>query len=416
MLIGIFRTYTIVMLNRRTSLILLFTLFTFFAQARVKTGIEVLRADDFQLLKGKRIGLITNPTGVDANLKSTVDILFEADSLDLVALYAPEHGVRGDVHAGDKVASSVDKKTGLPMYSLYGKTRKPTKEMLKAIDVLVYDIQDIGCRSYTYISTLGLVMQAAAENEIEVVVLDRPNPLGGYKVEGNLVEDDFISFVSQFKIPYIYGLTCGELALMLNDAVGCELSVVPMENWLPSMTFEDTGLPWVPTSPHIPQAQTCMYYPATGIMGELGMISVGVGYTLPFQLMGAEWVNAADLAKALNALALPGVMFRPIYFKPFYAFGKSKQLEGVQLQVLDYDLVRLSELQFYVVQELYRLYPSHPMFSDASKGRFAMFDKVCGSDSIRVKFSKDYQFNSIKSYWRKDEADFVKRATPFYLY
>lgn len=183
---------------------------------KIRTGIEILKEQKFKCLEGKRVGLITNPTGVDNNLKSTIDILHEAPNVQLVALFGPEHGVRGDVHAGDKVDNSADASTGLPVYSLYGKTRKATPDMLKGIDVLVYDIQDIGCRSFTYISTMGLAMEAAAENNIEFVVLDRPNPVGGLKIEGNLVEDNYISFVSQFKIPYLYGLTCGELALMLN--------------------------------------------------------------------------------------------------------------------------------------------------------------------------------------------------------
>ncbi|NLC50656.1 MAG: DUF1343 domain-containing protein, partial [Bacteroidales bacterium] len=183
---------------------------------KIKTGIEVLKQTNFKAIEGKRVGLITNPTGVDNNLKSTIDILHEAPNVNLVALYGPEHGVRGDVHAGDKVDTFTDPNTGVPVYSLYGATRKPTAEMLEGIEVLVYDIQDIGCRSYTYISTMYLAMEAAAENNIAFVVLDRPNPVGGLKVEGNLVEDGFISFVSQLKIPYLYGLTCGELALMIN--------------------------------------------------------------------------------------------------------------------------------------------------------------------------------------------------------
>ena len=183
---------------------------------KIKTGIEVLKEQNFKCLEGKRVGLITNPTGVDNHMKSTIDILHEAPNVNLVALYGPEHGVRGDVHAGDHVTDIKDASTGLPVYSLYGKTRKATPEMLKDIDVLVYDIQDIGCRSFTYISTMGLAMEAAAENNKEFIVLDRPNPVGGLKIEGNLTEDDCISFVSQFKIPYLYGLTCGELAFMLN--------------------------------------------------------------------------------------------------------------------------------------------------------------------------------------------------------
>ncbi len=183
---------------------------------RIKTGIEVLKEQNFRCLEGKRVGLITNPTGVDNRMRSTIDILHEAPNVNLVALYGPEHGVRGDVHAGDHVTDIKDATTGLPVYSLYGKTRKATPDMLKDVDVLVYDIQDIGCRSFTYISTMGLAMEAAAENGKEFIVLDRPNPVGGLKIEGNLVEDDCISFVSQFKIPYLYALTCGELALMLN--------------------------------------------------------------------------------------------------------------------------------------------------------------------------------------------------------
>ncbi|MEK9138112.1 MAG: DUF1343 domain-containing protein, partial [Bacteroidota bacterium] len=215
----------------------------------VKTGIEILRDRNFDILRGKHVGLITNPTGVDSKLKSTIDILFDAKEVKLVALYGPEHGVRGDHAAGEKVESYTDALTKLPVYSLYGKTRKPTPEMLKGIDILVYDIQDIGCRSYTYISTMGLAMEAAAEQKIEFVVLDRPNPLGGEKVEGNIVEKDFESFVSQFPVPYVYGLTCGELAQMLNEegmlknGVRCKLAVVPMEGWKRSMTFEETGLP-----------------------------------------------------------------------------------------------------------------------------------------------------------------------------
>ena len=200
---------------------------------KIKTGIEVLKASGFKILEGKRIGLITNPTGVDNDLESTIDVLHQSPNVKLVALYGPEHGVRGDVHAGDKVDSFTDPETGVPVFSLYGATRKPTKEMLEGIDVLVYDIQDIGCRSYTYISTMYLAMQAAAENDIEFVVLDRPNPLGGLKVEGNLVENGFISFVSQLKIPYVYGLTCGELAMMINGEgmleKPCKLSVVKMK-------------------------------------------------------------------------------------------------------------------------------------------------------------------------------------------
>ncbi len=252
---------------------------SFAQKIRVKTGIEVLKETNFKALEGKRAGLITNPTGVDNNLKSTIDILHEARHVQLVALYGPEHGVRGDVHAGDKIEDFKDPNTGVPVFSLYGATRKPTKEMLSGVDVLVYDIQDIGCRSYTYISTMYLAMQAAAENNIKFMVLDRPNPLGGQKVEGNLVEDGFFSFVSQLKIPYVYGLTCGELATMINAEMmekPCDLTVIKMKKWRRKMNFEATGLPWVPTSPHIPFAHSAYFYPVSGILGELGYMSIGV--------------------------------------------------------------------------------------------------------------------------------------------
>ena len=223
---------------------------------RIKTGIEVLKEQRFRPLRGKRVGLITNPTGVDNTLRSTIDLLYEAPDVQLVALYGPEHGVRGNQHAGESVTDVRDEATGLPIHSLYGKTRKATPEMVQGLDALVYDIQDIGCRSYTYISSMGLAMEVAAEQDLEFIVLDRPNPLGGWRVEGCLTEDDCVSFVSQFPIPYIYGLTCGELARLLNGermlsgGKACRLTVVPMKGWRRDMTYADTGLQWIPPSPH----------------------------------------------------------------------------------------------------------------------------------------------------------------------
>lgn len=387
---------------------------------KIMTGIEVLKADNFKILEGKRVGLITNPTGVDNSLKSTIDILFEAPNVNLVALYGPEHGVRGDVHAGDKVDNSTDPSTGLPVYSLYGKTRKPTPEMLKDIDVLVYDIQDIGCRSFTYISTMGVAMEAAAENGIEFVVLDRPNPIGGEKVEGNLVEDGYTSFVSQFKIPYVYGLTCGELAQMLIGenmlAKNCKLTVVPMKHWKRNMDYTQTGLQWIPSSPHIPHPHSAYFYPLSGIVGELPYLSIGVGYTIPFQMFAAQWIDAEKLAARMNALNLPGLKFRPMHLKPFYAFGKGEHLQGVQVHIMDYKTARLSEVQFYILQELAAMYPDKPAFSEENKARFDMFDKVCGSDQIRKLFSKNYRFDDIKDYWYKDVEAFKELSRKYYLY
>lgn len=389
---------------------------------KVLTGIDMLERQNFKPLQGKRIGLITNPTGVNRYLKSTIDILHDAPNVQLVALYGPEHGVRGDIYAGAKVQYQKDEKTGLPIFSLYGKTRKATKEMLRGIDALVYDIQDIGSRSFTFISTMGLAMEAAAENGIEFIVLDRPNPLGGLHVEGNVVEDDCVSFVSQFRIPYIYGLTCGELAKMLNgermlaNGVQCKLTVIKMKGWKRKMTFADTGLPWIASSPHIPQALTAWYYPTTGIVGELGYLSIGVGYTLPFQLFAASWIDAEELANAMNAQQMPGVTFRPIHLRPFYSTGKGEQLQGIQIHITNYKTVQLTPIQFVLMQEIARLYPEHSVMEHANQQRFSMFDKVCGSKQIRQRFMLRNQWSDIESYWNKDVKPFKILSKKYYLY
>ncbi len=388
----------------------------------VKTGLQVLVEDNFTLLRGKRVGLITNPTGVNAKLKSTVDILFEAKNVNLVALYGPEHGVRGDYSAGDHVSSAKDGKTGLPVHSLYGKTRKPTAKMLKDIDVLVYDIQDIGSRSYTYISTMGLAMEAAAENGVEFIVLDRPNPLGGEKMEGPLVKPEFISFVSQFPIPYVHGLTCGELATFLNEekllknGVQCNLKVVSMKAWLRDMIFEETGLPWVPSSPHIPHPHSPYYYPVSGILGELYVYNIGVGYTLPFQLFAAPWIDAEKLTKNMNGLSIPGVIFRPVHFKPYYSVSKGKLVHGIQVHLNDPKVAPLSLIQFYFLQETYKLSPDKNVFKLCDPSRLSMFDKVCGTDEIRLRFIETFEVSSIIDLWGKDIERFKNKVKKYFLY
>ena len=389
---------------------------------RIKTGIEVLKAEDFKSLQGKRIGLITNPTGLDNDMRSTVDILHNAPGVKLVALYGPEHGVRGNQHAGDRVDDNRDAVTGLPVYSLYGKTRKATPKMLEDIDALVYDIQDIGSRSFTYISTMGLAMEAAAEQGKEFIVLDRPNPLGGQKVEGSLTEDDCISFVSQFKIPYIYGLTCGELAMMINGermlegGKQCKLTVIKMKGWKRSMTYEDTGLQWVPSSPHIPQPVSAISYPISGIIGEFSYLNIGVGYTIPFQMFSAPWIEGDKLADRMNALKVPGVIFRPIYLKPFYSTMQGEQIQGVQVHVVDYKKAPLTDIQFLVAQEIAKLYPEKALFKVADPKRFRMFDIVCGTKFVREQFSKTHNWNDVKDYWYKDVESFRKLSKKYYLY
>ena len=393
----------------------------------VKTGIEVLRDREFEGLKGKRVGLVTNPSGVDRYLNSTVDILYNAPGVELVALYGPEHGVRGDVYAGGHVTDTKDEATGLPVYSIYGSTRKPTPEMLEGIDVMVYDIQDVGVRSYTFISTLGLVMEACAEKDIEVMVLDRPNPLGGNKIEGCYVESGFFSFVSQYEIPYVYGLTVGELAVMINEEgmnrgqkgnqapAHCKLTVIPMEGWTRDMLYEDTALPWVLPSPNIPFKETPMYYAAAGVCGELyGFMNIGIGYTLPFQVFGATWLDPEKLKSRLESYSLPGVSFRTIYFKPFSGSQKGQLVKGLQYFFTDYESARITETQFYVMQAVAELYPDKKAFEIISG--YGLFDKVCGTDYVRTEFQKRYDFPDIKDYWRKDDEAFRELSQRYYIY
>lgn len=408
-------------------LMVLCTSFALCAEPAVKTGIEVLRDRGFDGLTGRRVGLVTNPSGADSRLRSTIDILYNAPDVELVALFGPEHGVRGNVYAGGKVSDSVDPATGLPVYSLYGATRKPAPEMLKGIDVMVYDIQDVGVRSYTFISTLGLVMEACGEAGIEVMVLDRPNPLGGRKIEGCYVEDGFHSFVSQYKIPYIYGLTVGELAMLINGEglncgqngrqapAKCRLSVVPMEGWTRDMLYEDTGLPWILPSPNIPFKDTPMYYAAAGICGELyGFMNIGIGYTLPFQLFGAVWLDPEKLKAKLESYGLPGISFRCIWYKPFSGSLSGQMVKGLQYFFTDFESARVTETQFYVMQAVAELYPDKKAFSVISG--CGLFDKVCGTDYVREEFVKRYKFDDIKDYWRKDEESFRALSQKYLIY
>ncbi len=391
-------------------------------QTRVKTGMEVLIERDFDLLQGKRVGLITNATGVDYNLVSIVDIFHQSEQVNLVALFGPEHGVRGDYDAGVYVESYIDKQTGIPVYSLYGPTRRPTREMLEGIDVLVYDIQDIGARSYTYISTMGLTMEAAAEKGLAYVVLDRPNPLGGNRVEGNVAEEGYFSFVSQFPIPYVHGLTVAELAVMLNEegmlkgGLKVDLTVVPMKYWRREMTFGDTGLYWVPTSPHIPHANSPIFYVATGKFGELQILSEGVGYTLPFEIFGAEWIDADKLATNLNARDFPGVIFRPVSWRPYYGRDEGKRLSGVQIHVTDYSRLNLTALGYHFLEVHHELYPDKNPFEMATAARIRMFDRVAGSSRVRKLFMENMRYEDVKDFLDKDVVSFRNLSQNYWLY
>lgn len=345
-----------------------------------------------------------------------------------MALFGPEHGVRGDAYAGDKVSDDVDPVTGVKVFSIYGKYREPSQEMLEGIDVMVYDIQDVGTRSYTFISSLGLVMRACAKKGIEVMVLDRPNPLGGLKVEGCCVEPGYYSFVSEFEIPYIYGLTVGELAIMINEeglnrgekgydpALKCKLSVIPMDGWRRKMSYIETGLPWVLPSPNIPYPQSAVNYPSSGITGEFNnYLNIGIGYTLPFETFAAEWIDAGALKKELDSYNLPGIAFRIIHYKPIAGSSKGKLLHGVQFYYTDYEAADITLTQFYVMQAVNRLYPEHNPF-EMSKDRIGMFDKVCGTDYVRRNFSKRMEVSDIIDYWNKDVKKFKTLSKKYYIY
>lgn len=392
------------------------------ASPRVKLGNEVLAAQQFKALAGKRVGLITNPSGVNANLESTIDVLRAAPGVKLVALFGPEHGVYGDVWAGDKIESATDPRTGLPVHSLYGKTHKPTPEMLKGIDALVYDLQDTGCRSYTFISTMGVAMEACAENGVEFVVLDRPNPLGGERIEGALIENEkYRSFVSKWDVPYVYGLTCGELARMINGEgwikQPCKLTVIPLKGWKRSMVWRDTGLPWVPTSPHVPNDESALFQVATGMIGEIGGASTGIGYPLPFQCVAAPGVDKHKLADALNAYHLRGVRFVPVSFKPYYFAFSNQPIAGVQVYFTDPRRAPLTAINFYAMEALLRV-AGRDLFAEAVKAgkKFDMFDKVNGTDATRLALQAGKSAAEIVATWQPAEERFRAQRRKYLLY
>ena len=389
--------------------------------AVVRPGVEVLAGQGFRPLAGKRVGLVTNPTGVLPDLRSTVDVLAKAPGVRLQALFGPEHGVRGDVPAGGYVASSKDPSTGLPVYSLYGTTKRPTAAMLRGLDVLVFDIQDIGSRSYTYLSTLGNVMEGAAAVRMPVVVLDRPNPLGGERVEGSPLESGFTSFVGKYPIPYVHGMTLGELARMINgrgwlpNGARCDLTVIPCQNWRRGMTdWTQTGLPWVPTSPHIPRPDSSHFYAATGVTGELPTLSIGVGYTLPFELAGAPGLSAIWLAREMERRNLAGFRFRPMTWTPFYNRFEGKSCSGVQIHLDDPARADLTRLNFELMDAVRRLDKKRAFFATASTTR--MFDLVCGTDRIRKAFQAGAGSAQLWSLWNAGRDGFRAARKPYLLY
>ena len=377
-------------------------------------GIDNFIQNHLELVKGKRVGLVTNPSGVNGKLQATSDILFLHPDVNLTAYYGPEHGIRGAIHAGWNVADTLDPKTALPIYSLYGKRRKPSAESLQNVDVIIIDIQDIGIRAYTYIYTMAMVMEAAAENGKQVIVLDRPNPIGGELVEGNLVKEPFFSFVGLYPIPYHYGMTIGELALLFNTEydINCDLKVVPMIGWQRDMFWDATGLSWVPTSPHVPHWETILHMGATGTFGELGVLSEGVGYTSPFEMVGAPWIDGEDFAEKLNTLHIEGVFFRPLYFRPYYLHYQGEICQGVQLHILDARKFRPYSAGLKIMQAHIELYPDHDLF--AKKDRVSMFNKVVGNDAIKEALQNGKSVDEIEASWQP-ELDAFKTIREKYL-
>ena len=408
-----------------------------------RLGLDVLADGGFRELKDKRVGLVTNPSGVDGQGVPTWKRFREASIVNLVALYGPEHGVFGKVGAGKHVSGerhgedrnsdgkiSKDEETGIRVFSLYGDTRKPTPRMLEGVDVMVYDLQDVGCRSYTYISTLGLVMEAAAEKGIEVMVLDRPNPLGTRRVEGPRPQgtDVIPSFIGQYDIPYVYGLTVGELARWINDHYlkrPCRLSVIPMKGWSQEMTWEDTGLKWVATSPNIAKIASVRGYTATGFFGELG-VSNGAnpeglptkgldGSTIyPFEIFGIEGADPEELCRDMTEFGFNGVKFTPFRYKPPTGRYRNVVMAGVKVAIDPRAPANLTAINIAGLAFLKRQLPKKNFFADAENT--LMFDKLNRSRETRKQILAGMGARQIIASWDAGVQKWLEERKPYLLY
>ncbi|WP_371365160.1 hypothetical protein SRRS_00570 [Sporomusa rhizae] len=382
------------------------------AAVTVRLGIDNI--DKYlNVFAGKRVGLITNQTGMNSQFQSSIDVI--KAKTNLVALYSPEHGIRGHVPAGAAVGSYTDESTGVPVYSLYGQTKKPTAEMLANVDILAFDMQDIGARFYTYMYTMAYAMQSAKEQGKTFVVFDRPNPVGGEVVEGNIIEPGYESFIGMYPIPARHGLTIGEMARLMNREynINCDLVVIPMAGWQRSMHFADTGLPWVMTSPNVPTPDTALVYSGTGIFGGTN-VSEGIGTTRPFELVGAPWIDAAALAERMNAAKLPGVAFRPVYFTPRQPEVKyhGRLCGGVQLHITDrqaFRPVRTGLVLLYTINEM-----SGGKFSFNPSGTAAAptIDIYTGNSRVRL----GVPLTELLPQWDEAAARFKEMSKKYYLY
>jgi uncharacterized protein YbbC (DUF1343 family) len=390
--------------------------------AAVELGVDVFFKEGMiDELKDKRVGLITNQTGVDGRLRPTIELFLEqAPEIKLAALFAPEHGLTGQAYAFEAVADAKGP-GGIPIYSLHGKTRRPTSQMLQGIDVLVYDIQDIGCRAYTYTTTLFYIMEEAAKEGIPVIVLDRPNPINGLVVDGPMLQKKWRSYIGYVNVPYCHGMTVGELARFFNDRyqVGCQLQVVPMKGWKRSMSFAETGLRWVPTSPYVPEADTPQFYATTGLLGELSLVSIGIGYTLPFKVVGAPWIKANKFADVLNEQKLPGVYFMPFHYRPFYGAYQGKNCQGVMIIVTDPKTYRPVSSQYMILGVLKNLYPKQVLARlnalEASKKE--LFCKASGNDEmLSLLLKESYVAWKLILFQKEERAQFLQERKKYLIY
>jgi uncharacterized protein YbbC (DUF1343 family) len=384
---------------------------------KLELGVEVLMKERIDLIKNKKVGLITNPTGVDKELNSVVDLLHNHPDVELTALYGPEHGVRGSAQAGQYVEYYIDEKTGLPVYSLYGKTKKPTPEMLKDVEVLLFDIQDVGTRFYTYIYTMALAMEAAKENNVPIIVLDRPNPLSGTKVEGPVLEDKYSSFIGEYPIPVRHGMTAGELAKLFNKEfdIGADLTVVEMDGWKRKMYYDDTKLPFVLPSPNMPTFETTLVYPGAALI-EGTNVSEGRGTTKPFELIGAPFINGDQLAEKLNSLKLPGVAFRPASFIPTFSKHSGVLSHGIQIHVTNRNAYKPFETGLHIVKTIHDLYPGKFEFRAENSSGISFFDNLVGNGSIREGIEAGKSVEAMQAEWQGGLSEFMETREKYLLY
>lgn len=383
------------------------------AFARVKLGIDVLLESRIDLVAGKRVGLVTNPSGVDGALTPTVDRLRADKRFKLVQLFAPEHGLRGAL-ANGKSDNGRDERTGVPVEGLFGKRSAPSAKALKRCDVVLFDIQDIGSRTYTYVTTLGKVMAAAADAKVPVIVLDRPNPHGGMVFEGAIRDPKWKSLIGWGPMPVTHGMTVGEVARFYNQelGLGCDLTVVQMEGWERWMLWEDTGLEWVPTSPGIPHPLNAVMYVATGMVGGAGTnINEGGGNSQPFELCGATFIDPERFAKALNAEGLPGVWFRPMSYKPHYGRRTGQMLHGVQLMLRDGRAFRPLRTALALLTTIRRMYPDDLEISNEK-----LFQRVWGNERILNMVKAGKSWKKIEATWKKDLDSFGSKRSKVLLY